>query len=54
MIKIILLLMMLPGCADNTYREFRHEDNQEPGCSDAYGGKPGYCDARRHYGDFRK
>lgn len=43
--KIIFLLMMLPGCADNVYREYNREDQQDRACHESYGGRRGYCDA---------
>jgi hypothetical protein len=46
MIKLLLVSMMLAGCVDNTYREFNHDDKQDPSCYGTSGGRPGYCDAR--------
>lgn len=43
MFKILILLMMLQGCADNTYREYNADDRQDPSCIGSYGGRHGYC-----------
>lgn len=47
MMKFLILLMMLTGCADNTLREYNHDDKQDGSCYGTYGGEHGYCDARR-------
>ena len=48
MIKFILLLMILPGCVDNTYHEYNNDDKQDIPCYSRFGGHHGYCDTRRH------
>lgn len=55
MIKFLLILMILGGCANTPdNRTYNHDDEQDKACYGKYGGMHGYCDVLRHGKDWQK